>query len=459
VVEFYALMWPLLAATIVLGALVGRVIFTRLKFPAAVGLVVGGVCGALGPLVAMKPLRSCTFESERTGADRVLGSIIFFLGAGLLLGIVGWLATTVARSRGHVAGRADQFDKGSFRGHRAFPWLLLAPTLAVLVMFLYRPMSETFRLSLYNVRQGAPRTPFKCLDNYTDLIEPKIEWWAVLATIVLAAVAGAVIALARRGEDTAGLVRLREIVLIVTVIAWATAIFGPDYRGVFTTTTILTSGTVILSLVFGLGVAVLVSQKIRGRGVYRTLLIWPYAISPPIAGILFFVMFDPLVGIVGHFVESFTPWEFPNYKTNKHLARLAVILASVWKTIGFSILFYIAGLQNVAADTLEAAEIDGANKWQRFRHITLPALAPITFFLIVSNVTYAFFDVFGTISLLTTGGPSRATTDAMYSLVQTASDHGRFGEGAAQSIILFFMVLGVTAWQFRSTGRRVTYQR
>ena len=265
--------------------------------------------------------------------------------------------------------------------------------------------------------------------------------------------------LRRDGRDTAGLVRLREVLLIVAVIAWATAMFGPDYRGVFTTTTILTSGTVILSLVFGLAVAVLVSQKIRGRGVYRTLLIWPYAISPPIAGILFFVMFDPLAGIVGHFVESFTPWELPNYKTDKHLARIAVILASVWKTIGFSILFYISGLQNVATETLEAAEIDGANKWQRFRHITIPALAPITFFLIVSNVTYAFFDVFGTISLLTTGGPSRATTDAMYSLVQTASDHGRFGEGAAQSIILFFMVLAVTAWQFRSTGRRVTYQR
>ena len=452
-------MAPLLAATILLGALGGGRIWIRCGFGVAVGIAVGALCGLVGPLLAMKPLRSCTFESERTGVDRVLGSIIFFVGGALLLGMAGWLAMTVARSRGHVAGRVDQFDKGSFRGHHAFPWLLLAPTLAILVMFLYRPMVETFRLSLYNVRQGAPRTPFKCLDNYADLIEPKVEWWAVAATIALLAVAGAVVVLRRDGRDTAGLVRLREVMLIVAVIAWATAMFGPDYRGVFTTTTILTSGTVILSLVFGLAVAVLVSQKIRGRGVYRTLLIWPYAISPPIAGILFFVMFDPLAGIVGHFVESFTPWELPNYKTDKHLARIAVILASVWKTIGFSILFYISGLQNVATETLEAAEIDGANKWQRFRHITIPALAPITFFLIVSNVTYAFFDVFGTISLLTTGGPSRATTDAMYSLVQTASDHGRFGEGAAQSIILFFMVLAVTAWQFRSTGRRVTYQR
>jgi sn-glycerol 3-phosphate transport system permease protein len=459
VVEFYALMAPLLAATIVLGALGGARLWTRSGLGAAFGVAVGASCGVVGPLLAMKPLRSCTFEAGRTSVDRVLGSIIMVAGGALLLGIAGWFATTVARSRGNLAGRVDQFDKGAFRGHRAFPWIALAPTLAVLVMFLYRPMTETLRLSLYNVRQGAPRTPFKCLDNYTDLIEPKIEWWAVLATLVLAAATGAVIALRRRGQDVAGLTRLREVLLIVAVIAWATAMFGPDYRGVFTTTTILTSSTVILSLVFGLAIAVLVSQKIKGRGVYRTLLIWPYAISPPIAGILFFVMFDPLAGIVGHVVESFTPWELPNYRTNKHLARTAVILASVWKTLGFSILFYIAGLQNVARDTLEAAEIDGANAWQRFRHITIPALAPITFFLIVSNVTYAFFDVFGTISLLTTGGPSRATTDAMYSLVQVARDHGRFGEGAAQSIILFIMVLAVTAWQFRSTGRRVTYQR
>ncbi len=452
-------MFPLLAGTVVVGALAGRRIWKRAGFGAAAGIVFGALCGLVGPLLAMKPIRSCTFETERTGVDRALGIMLFAAGAALMLGIAGWIVATFARARGQLVARDDQFDKGGFRGHGPFPLLLLAPTLAILLLFLYRPMVETFRLSLYKMRQGAPRTPFVCLDNYSKLIEPTIEWYAVAALVALAAAMLGSLVLARRGTPSVALLRLREVLLVVTVVAWATALFGPDYRGVFTTTTILTTGTVLLSLAFGLGIAVLVSQKIRGRGIYRTFLIWPYAISPPIAGILFFVMFDPLAGIVGHFVETLTPWEFPNYKTNPTLARSAVILASVWKTIGFSVLFYIAGLQNVATETLEAAEIDGANRWQRFRLITIPSLAPITFFLVISNVTYAFFDVFGTISLLTTGGPSRATTDAMYSLVQAASDHGNFGDGAAQSIILFIMVLAVTGWQFRSTGRRVTYQR
>jgi sn-glycerol 3-phosphate transport system permease protein len=453
-------MFPLLAGTTLVGAAVGRRMWTRAGVSPAVGAIVGAACGAIGPLVMMKPIRSCTFEADRTALDRVLGTLLFAAGAAILLGAAGWIVRGIGRSRGNLAARGDQFDKGSFRGYAAHPWLLLAPTLLVLVFFLYRPMTETFRLSVYNVRQGAPRTPFVCLDNYTELMEPSIHWWAIVPTLGLVAVIVAGRMLARRGvEAPTWLSRSHEILLVITVIAWAAALFGDDYRGVFTTTLILTSGTVVLSLVLGLAVAVLVSQKIRGRGVYRTFLIWPYAISPPIAGILFFVMFDPLAGIVGHLVEELTPWTLPNYKTDPTLARAAVILASTWKTIGFSILFYISGLQNVGTDALEAAEIDGANRWQRFRFITVPALAPITFFLVITTVTYAFFDVFGTISLLTTGGPSRATTDAMYSLVQVAGDHGRFGEGAAQSIILFAMVLAVTAWQFRSTGRRVTYQR
>lgn len=453
-------MAPLLAVTVVGGAVIGARLWSRSGLGTAVGAIVGAVCGLVGPLALMKPMRSCTFEAERTGVDRVLGTIVFLAGAGLALAIAGWFAASTGRRRGHLAGRVDQFDKGSFRGKHLTPWVLLAPTLAVLVFFLYRPMAETFRLSLHNVRQGAPRQPFVCLDNYTRLIQPRLEWWAVAITIALLATTGLTIWRRRQGHrGSPGLTRISEMLLIAAVIAWAAAAFSDNYRGVFTTTVILTGGTVILSLAFGLAAAVLVSQKVRGRGIYRTLLIWPYAISPPIAGILFFLMFDPLAGIVGHLVENFTPWELPNYRTSPSLARTAIILASVWKTLGFSILFYVAGLQNVGKDTLEAASIDGASAWQRFRYITIPALAPITFFLIVSNVTYAFFEVFGTISYLTTGGPSRATTDAMYSLVQVASDHGRFGEGAAQSIILFAMVLAVTAWQFRSTGRRVTYQR
>lgn len=463
-IEFYASMSLPLAGTAVLGALGGWRIWTRIGFRPAIGVAVGAACGVVGPLAAMKPVRSCAFEPERTGVDRAIGIVMFAAGAALALGVAAWIATSIARAQGQMGRRVDTFERGAFRGHRLFPVVLLAPTIAVLVLFLYRPMIETFRLSSHHLRRNAPREPFVCFDKYTRLMEPGVEWWAVAPTVLLGVAAVAEIVHRRRLQTSsmllgsAWLLRLREVLLVVTVVAWATALFGRRYRGVFTTTVILTFGTVALSLAGGLAVAMLVSQKIRGRGIYRTLLIWPYAISPPIAGILFFVMFDPLVGIVGHLWELATPFDMPNYRTDRTLARAVVILASVWKTIGFSILFYIAGLQNVATDVLEAAQIDGAKRWQRLRHIIIPALAPITFFLVVSNVTYAFFEVFATTTYLTEGGPSEATTDIMFRLVQEGTQ-GNLGDGAAQSIILFAMVLAVTGWQFRSTGRRVTYAR
>lgn len=452
-------MYPLLAAAVLAGALVGRRAWLRAGLRGVTGMVVGALAGFVGPLAVMNPIRSCTFDDERGGVDRALGILLFAGGAALAVGLAVWIVNAVARPTGPRAARDITFERGSFRGHRFFPFGLLAPTLVILVLFLYRPMVETFRLSTHEVRTTAPRQPFVCLDKYTRLMEPTIEWWAIGPAALLAVVLVANVVLARRGAVAPSLRKIRDLLVVLVVVAWATAVFGARYRGVFTTTLVLTTGTVVLSLALGLAIATLVSQKIRGRGVYRTLLIWPYAISPPIAGILFYVMFDPLVGIIGNVWETLTPFEMPNYRTEKWLARFVVILASVWKTIGFSILFYVAGLQNVPTDTLEAAQIDGAGPLQRFRHIVIPALAPITFFLIISNVTYAFFEVFATTTYLTTGGPSGATTDVMFALVQAATEQGNFGDGAAQSVILFAMVLAVTGWQFRSTGRRVTYGR
>jgi len=458
-IELYALMYPLLAGTIVLGGIAGWYVWRRARFSRTVGALVGAACGLVGPLLVMKPLRSCTFEAERAGVDRALGIVVFVAGAAVVLAAASWVALSISRARGLIVAKADTFDRGAFRGHYLYAGLLLAPTIVVLLWFLYRPMIETLRLSTHNVRITAPRQPFVCLDNYTKLMEPTVEWWALAPTVAAAILFAAETVLARRGEIYPALTRLRGVFVVVAVVAWATALFGRRYRGVFTTTTVLSTGTVILSLAIGLGIAVLVSQKIRGRGIYRTLVIWPYAISPPIAGILFYMLFDYLYGAVGRLYEAVTPFEMTNYRTSVWLARVVVILASVWKTLGFSILFYIAGLQNVPGDVLEAAQIDGASRWQRFRHVTIPALAPITFFLLVSTVTYAFFEIFGTTVYLTEGGPSGATTDAMFSLFTAATQQGNFGDGAAQSVILFLMVLAVTAWQFRSTGRRITYQR
>lgn len=455
----YPLMWPLFAVTALAGALVGRTAWRSAGLSGRAGALIVAPAGLIGPLLTMVPMESCTFEPGRTNMDIAVGVVAFGTGAAVAIAAVTWVGRALSQPGG--LANLDTSDRsGTFRGRPFVPWLLLLPTLAILVVFLYWPLMETFRLSVHLTKRGAPREPFVCVDNYTSLLGPSLEWWLVVpaAALVLVVVASMLVGRADplgTGDAAPRLRRVRGWLIILTVVAASAAVFGPEYRPVFVTTMILTTGTVLIGLGIGLGIAVMVSQPIRGRSIYRTLLIWPFAISPPIAGILFSVMFDPLSGIVGHLVEVVTPWELPNYRTDPTLARIVVIMASIWKTLGFTILFYIAGLQNVSTEMLEAAELDGANAWQRFRSFIMPSLTPITFFLIVTNVTYAFFQIFGTIEYLTKGGPSGATTDAMTSIVEQSV--GNIGDGAAGSLVLFAMVLAVTAWQFRATGRRVHY--
>ncbi|HIW63139.1 MAG TPA: sugar ABC transporter permease [Candidatus Stackebrandtia excrementipullorum] len=455
----YPLMLPLFLVTAAAGALIGRMVWRNAGLSGRPGALVVGTAGLLGPLLTMVPLESCTFEPDRTAMDMAVGVVAFVGGAAVAVAVVAWIGRALSMPGGWA--NLDSGDRtGSYRNRPIVPWVLLLPSLAILAVFLYYPLVETLRLSTHLVRRGAPREPFVCVDNYTALLGPSLEWWLIAPVVAL--VLSAVATRTAQRVDRDGLSdwparwrRVRGMAVILTVLAATASVFGPNYRPVFTTTLILTSGVVLIGLAVGLAIAMLVSQPVRGRSIYRTLLIWPYAISPPIAGILFFVMFDPLTGIIGHLYETFTPWDMPNYRTDPTLARVVVILSSVWKTLGFSILFYIAGLQNVSTQMLEAAQMDGANAWQRFRHFILPSLTPITFFLIVTNVTYAFFQVFGTIAYLTRGGPAGATTDAMTAIVEAA--RGNVGDGAAGSMVLFAMVLAVTAWQFRATGSRIHY--
>ncbi|MEV0644938.1 sugar ABC transporter permease [Phytomonospora sp. NPDC050363] len=454
----YPLMLPLFAAVTLIGALVGWTVWRNAGLSGRRGALVVAPAGFLGPLLTMVPMEACTFEPERTGLDIAVGIVAFTSGAAVLIAATAWIGRALSKPGGW-ANLDDRAEAGSFRGGAAAAMALLLPTLAVLAVFLYWPLFETLRLSTQLTRRGNPIERFSCVDNYTELLGPTAEWWLLvpLAALLVTAVGAE---LARRADKVgSGLLapRLRRVrgwLTVVVVIAAAASVFGPSYRSVFLTTMILTSGTVLIGLAAGLGIALLVSQPIKGRAIYRTLLIWPFAVSPPIAGILFFVMFDPLTGIAGHVFEALTPWDMPNYRTDPVLARGLVIMASVWKTLGFTILFYIAGLQNVSTNMLEAARLDGANGWQRLRYFIVPSLTPITFFLVVTNVTYAFFEIFGTISYLTEGGPSGATVDAMTSVVQSSE---WVGDGAARSLVLFVMVLAVTAWQFRATGRRVHY--
>lgn len=199
------------------------------------------------------------------------------------------------------------------------------------------------------------------------------------------------------------------------------------YRPVYLTTVIISVGIVASGMIGGLAVAYLAFRHIRGGSIYRTLLIWPYAISPAVAGLLFFMIFDPTAGIFSHGMETLFGIDVPNYRESAILAQLAVIIASGWKIIGYNILFYLAGLQTVSTDQIEASLIDGASAWKRFTKIVLPALSPITFFLLVTNLTYAFFEVYGTIDFMTKGAPAGKTSVAIYEIIRVGVNNGELG--------------------------------
>ena len=423
------------------------------------GMTAGAIGGFTGPMLFMLPLGFCTFGPEQGPADIILGYALLFSGAALAMRIAWTLIDPIASKERRQA--QDTTTHGVFKNHPYLPWVLLSPTLIVLVVFLYWPAGRTLTLSTQLVRLGAPQSVDRCVANFTELVGPTSPTQVVITLVLAVTLFFISSRLSRRGTadgerwasytSTAGVAAL----LFMLYLVWS--VESPDYQRVYLVTLIISAGTVIFGLMISLGIAYLAYQPIRGAGVYRTFLIWPYAISPPIAGLIFFVMFDPNAGIIEHWLNTLFGIDLPNYRQSATLAQIVVILASVWKTLGYNLLFYIAGLQTVPGDQLEAATIDGANSWQRFRWVVIPALSPITFFLIVTNLTYAFFDTFGTIDYLTAGGPAGATSVAMYEIYRVAIPGRDLGRGAAQSLILFLGVVALTMWQFRSTGRRVSY--
>jgi len=232
------------------------------------------------------------------------------------------------------------------------------------------------------------------------------------------------------------------------------------YQNSFSATIIITVAIVIFGMSTALAIAVLASQKVRGAYIYRTLLIWPYALSPVVAGVIFFTMFQQQSGLINYALDELFGIR-PEWFTDVTLARIMVVFASVWNILGFNILFYIAGLQNIPKDLLEAAEIDGANRVQRFARITFPLLSPFTFFLLVTNITYSFYGIYGVIDVLTGGGPrigeggaSGATDVLIYRLYEGSA---QAGASAAQALVLFVLIAGITLFQFGFIERRVTY--
>jgi sn-glycerol 3-phosphate transport system permease protein len=236
-----------------------------------------------------------------------------------------------------------------------------------------------------------------------------------------------------------------------------TSLFAdPYYQRIFLNTAVFASATVFFSMLFGLSLAMLANQKVTGWRVYRLLLIWPYALPPAVGGVIILFMVNSQAGIANYLLEHFMGIR-PNWLTNPSLAMSVVVMAAVWKNIGYNVVFYLAALQNLPGEVLEAALIDGATIWQRFWKITFPLLSPMTLFLLVINTIYAFFDTFPFIDLLTKGGPAEATTVLIYSIYRDGFQYFKTGFAAAQSVTLFVVVVGLTILQFRFSGKMVHY--
>ncbi len=392
------------AIAALIGAGIMFFLFTRIpNSNRLLGAGIGAVAAALGVMLVMLPLNFCTFEAERLTIDIVLGTGLIVVASALTLTAARWFAERYYS--GHGLLPQEETRQGVFGfGLKSLSTaaLLLMPTMIILLVFLYYPMFQTFQLSTQLARLGAPRSVNICLDNFTYLAQSSDYHYSVFVSFSIAA------------------------------------------------------AIIVIGLPLSLTIASMAHLPLKGARIYRTLLVWPYALSPVIAGIIFQLLFNPTAGVLNHILDSLFGFKVP-WLLDSSIAPMTVVAASIWNILGFNILFYIAGLQNIPSDLSEAAAIDGANALQRFFYVTVPLLSPITFFLIVTNTTYAFFDSFGLIDFLTAGGPSNATSTMMYDVYVTGIVSRNLGRAASMSLVLFGLVIAVTVIQFRLSRNRVHY--
>jgi sn-glycerol 3-phosphate transport system permease protein len=229
----------------------------------------------------------------------------------------------------------------------------------------------------------------------------------------------------------------------------------PTYLASFWTTAVFSVLVASIGIGVSLFLAVFADRVIKGSGFYRTLLIWPYAVAPAVAGVLWMFMFAPSVGILSYALEQLgVQW---NFLLNGTQAMTLIVTAAVWKQLSYNFLFFLAGLQAIPKSLLEAAAIDGAQPWRRFWTIQFPLLSPITFFLLVINVVYAFFDTFAIVDASTQGGPGKDTAILVYKVYYDGFKAMDLGGSAAQSVVLMIIVVALTVIQFRFIEKRVTY--
>jgi sn-glycerol 3-phosphate transport system permease protein len=229
----------------------------------------------------------------------------------------------------------------------------------------------------------------------------------------------------------------------------------PHYLQSFKITAQFSALVAAVGIALSLLLAVMADRVVRGALAYKTLLIWPYAVAPAVAGVLWAFMFAPSIGIVTFALKKLgIDW---NWVVNGDQAMLLVVIASVWKQISYNFLFFLAGLQSIPRSLIEAAAIDGATPLRRFWTVVFPLLSPTTFFLLVINIVYAFFDTFGVIDATTQGGPAGATQILVYKVFYDGVKAADLGGSSAQSVILMAIVIALTVVQFRFIERRVQY--
>ena len=291
--------------------------------------------------------------------------------------------------------------KRALFNNRLLPWLLLAPQLIITVVFFLWPAGQAVWQSFLREDAFGLRSEFVGLLNYKQL--------------------------------------------------WS----SPEYLNSFWVTAVFTISVTLLTMGFALLMAVAVDRLIRGDKVYTTLLVWPYAIAPAVAGILWWFIFNPSIGILTYVLAQLGI-QF-NYVSDPTDAMILVVLASSWSRISYSFLFFLAGLQSIPNAVIEAATIDGASPWRRFWTIVFPLLSPTTFFLLVMNVIYAFFDTFAIVDAATHGGPGKDTAILVYRVYYDGFKALDMGGSAAQSVVLMAIVIVLTVFQFRFVEKKVQY--
>jgi sn-glycerol 3-phosphate transport system permease protein len=230
---------------------------------------------------------------------------------------------------------------------------------------------------------------------------------------------------------------------------------SPYYLESFKITALFSVTVAVAGILISLLLAVMADRVLRGALVYKTLLIWPYAVAPAIAGVLWAFIFSPSIGIATFYLRRLgIDWD---WNVNGNQAMTLIVVAATWKQISYNFLFFLAGLQSIPRSLLEAAAIDGATPTRRFWTVVFPLLSPTTFFLLVINIVYAFFDTFGVVDATTQGGPAGSTQILVYKVYYDGVKASDLGGSAAQSVILMIIVISLTVAQFRFVEKKVQY--